>query len=88
MRIFGVNGAKWGGGHWTLFLANKSLRNPSVSAGARGKLGRDICAARGGWRRGPVQCETSVRSVGAVPCVEVGAAAACALSVGPSGGQD
>ena len=88
MRIFGVNGAKWGGGHWTLFLANKSLRNPCVSAGARGKLGRDICAARGGCWRGPVQCETSVRSVGAVPCVEVGAAAACALSVRPSGGQD
>ena len=36
-----------------------------------------------------MQCETSVRiSVGAVPCVEVGAAAACALSVRPSGGQD
>ena len=46
-----------------MFLANKSLRNPSVSAGARGKLGRDICAARGGWRRGG-QC--SARRVSAV----------------------
>ena len=42
----------------------------------------------GGREGSSVQCETSVRiSVGAVPCVEVGAAAACALSVRPSGGQ-
>ena len=88
MRIFGVNDAKWGGGHWTLFLANKSLRNPCVSAGARGKLGRDICAARGGWRRGASAVRDECPQCGAVPCVEVGAAAACALSVGPSGGQD
>ena len=52
------------------------------------KAGQGHLCGQGGMLEGPVQCETSVRSVGAVPCVEVGAAAACALSVGPSGGQD
>ena len=52
-----------------MFLANKSLRNPCVSAGARGKLGRDICAARGGWRRGA----SAVRD----ECPQCGSCAVC-----------